>query len=118
MVELHSLAIRHVEHISENQLLYVAVVDPTAAATELDAVDDQVVVRADGGRGIRLQGVDVSCRFGGGEGMVRGRESGRAALSRFFVAGGLEEREVGYPEEVEALRWIHHVQGKGCLVER
>lgn len=114
VAEVLNARIIHLEHLAKHVLLHGSYVNTPAAATELNAVDDKVVVVGAGLQRVHGQHVKV---FGGARRsewvVCRGKACGAALawVGRLGVCGR-EEGEVGDPEEAEG-----GVEGEELLLD-
>lgn len=115
--ELADALVRHLENLSHDILLHLGHVDAPAAAAELDAIDDQVVVVGLGLERVRGEQLDVVGREWRGERVVGRREARLAALPGVRVVVEREHGKVGDPEEPEAKVAGQETAGDGLVVD-
>lgn len=108
----------YLQDFPEDKRLHACVVDPSASAAKLDAVEDEIVMVGLGLRRRRAQQVDVVRRPGRRKRMVSRTETRGAALTWLRLCRWREERKVGDPEEIKALGGGQKALCDGSLMQR
>src|ERR1043165_4604920 len=88
---------RNLEHVFKDRFLDIRLMNTNRAATQLDAVDDNIIVLAPNLFGIRFKHADV---FGDGSGKWM-----MARIPAILLFIETEQREIDPPKKIESVGW-------------